>query len=84
MNRMRIYRELNIPEVWRWKKDEFVFLTLNADGKYDSVPTSPTFPVPVCPADLLPFLAMRAQMDDNAVIREFRLWIRSKVAAAQP
>jgi Uma2 family endonuclease len=84
MNRMRIYAALNIPEVWRWHKDGLVFLVLGADGKYGSVSVSPTFPLPNCPADLMPFIAMRGQMDDNSVIRQFRAWIRAKLAASQP
>ena len=84
MNRMRIYAALNIPEVWRWHKDGLVFLVLGADGKYETVAVSPTFPLPVCPADLTPFIAMRGQMDDNSVIRQFRAWIRAKPAASQP
>jgi Uma2 family endonuclease len=84
MNRMRIYAGLNIPEVWRWDKNGLEFMTLSASGNYDGVAFSPTFPLPISPADLLPFIAMRGQMDDNAVIRQFRAWIRAKLAAAQP
>jgi Uma2 family endonuclease len=84
INRMRIYAALNVPEVWRWDKNGLGFSTLNANGKYESVAVSPTFPLPISPADLLPFIAMREQMDDNAVIRQFRAWIRNKRAASQP
>ncbi len=77
MNRMRIYAALNIPEVWRWHKDGLIFLALDGNGKYDTVAISPTFPLPICPADLMPFIAMRGQMDDNAVICQFRAWIRA-------
>jgi Uma2 family endonuclease len=84
MNRMRIYASLNIPEVWRWDKDGLKFLTLNADGKYDEAAVSPTFPLPISAADLMPFITSRGQMDDNAVIRQFREWIRNKLAAQQP
>jgi Uma2 family endonuclease len=84
MNRMRIYAGLNIPEVWRWHKDGLKFLTLNANGKYDVVAVSPTFPLLISPADLMPFIAMRGQMDDNAIMRQFRAWIRARVTAAQP
>ena len=84
MNLMRIYSSLDVPEVWRWDKNGLTFLVLNADGEYDAVTASPTFPLPISPADLMPFIAMRGQMDDNAVIRQFRTWIRAKLAAAQP
>ena len=84
MNRMRIYASIKVPEVWRHDRNGLAFLILNALGKYDSVAVSPTFPLPIAPADLMPFLAMRDQMDENAVIRQFRAWIRAKLAAAQP
>lgn len=84
MNRMRIYAAIQVPEVWRWDKNGLAFLVLNADGKYDAATASLTFPLPINPADLMPFIAMRGQMDDNAVIRQFRAWIRAKVAGAQP
>lgn len=81
MNRMRIYAAIKVPEVWRWDKDGLAFLTLSPNGKYDGVPVSPTFPLPINPADLLPFFTLRDQLDENAVIRQFRTWIRAKVAA---
>jgi Uma2 family endonuclease len=84
MNRMGIYAALYVPEVWRYDRNGLAFLVLNAAGKYDSAPISPTFSLPITPADLLPFMDMRNQMDENAVIREFRLWIRAKLAAPQP
>jgi Uma2 family endonuclease len=84
MNRMRIYAAIKVPEVWRHDRNGLAFLVLNALGKYDSVAVSPTFPVPIAPADLMPFIALRDQMDENAVIRQFRAWIRAKLAANQP
>lgn len=81
MNRMRIYAAIKVPEVWRYGKDGLSFWVLNAAGEYDAVAVSPTFPVPISPAELLPFIAMRDQMDDNAVIRQFRAWIQAKKAS---
>jgi Uma2 family endonuclease len=83
MNRMRIYAALRVPEVWRYDKQGLTFLALNAQGRYDSIAVSGLFPMPIAPADLIPFLAMRSQMDDNAVIRQFRAWIHTKLAATQ-
>jgi Uma2 family endonuclease len=84
MNRMRIYAAIKVPDVWRHDCKGLAFLTLNSLGKYDEVAVSPTFPLSVTPADLTPFTAMRDQMDENAVIRQFRQWIRTKVAPANP
>jgi Uma2 family endonuclease len=84
MNRMRIYAAIKVPEVWRHDRNGLAFLVLNSLGKYDSVAVSPAFPMPITPADLLPFIGMRDQMDENAVIRQFRAWIRGRLPASQP
>jgi Uma2 family endonuclease len=81
LNRMGIYSALNVPEVWRYNREGLTFLILNDAGKYEPTATSPTFPLPLAPADLLPFIEKRKQTDENAVIREFRLWIRTKLTA---
>ena len=84
MNRMHIYAAIQVPEVWRHDAQGLAFLVLNAAGEYDSVATSPTFSLAITPADLMTFVAMCAHLDENAVIREFRLWIRSKLTPTQP
>jgi Uma2 family endonuclease len=84
INRMRIYAQLRIPEVWRFNVDGLAFLVLNEKRKYEVVAVSPTFAISISPADLIPFMEMRVRMDENAVIREFRAWIRAKIAGAKP
>ena len=81
MNRMPIYAAIKVPEVWRYDKKGLSFWVLNAAGGYDAAAVSPTFPIAISPADLVPFLGLRDQMDDNAVIRQFRAWIKAKAAA---
>lgn len=84
MNRMGIYESLKVPEVWRHDQTGLAFMVLNAKGKYESAATSPTFPLPITPADLMVFVNMLGQMDENAIIRQFRAWIRARLAATQP
>ena len=84
LNRMDIYAKLRIPEVWRYKDDKLAFFTLDPAGDYIPAAVSATFPLPITPADLMPFIQMRSQMDDNAVIRQFRAWIHSKMTPPQP
>ena len=84
MNRMRIYAAIKVPEVWRYDKQGLAFFALDPDGKYGTVAVSPTFPIAIAPADLTPFIEMRKQMDENAVIRQFRAWIRTRIATKQP
>jgi Uma2 family endonuclease len=86
LDRMAIYASLSIPEVWRMDDAGLTFHVLGPDGKYAPSPRSKSFPL-VAPADLTRFLAMRAQLDENAVVQQFRVWFRQQAAgaaAAQP
>jgi Uma2 family endonuclease len=75
LNRMGIYAALGVPEVWRLDGPALTFHALQADGRYVATTHSRAFPL-VAPADLLTFLALRGQMDENAVVRQFRAWVR--------
>jgi Uma2 family endonuclease len=79
LDRMAIYAKLRVPEVWRYTADGLTFNVLNAEGKYDAAAASTLFSLPIAPADLLPFIQMRGQMDDNAVIKQFRAWIKDRI-----
>ncbi len=80
LNRMSIYASLSVPEVWRYKGKVLTFNELQADGSYAVIAHSKAFPL-ISPADLMKFLPMREQMDENAVIRQFREWVRQRIAA---
>jgi Uma2 family endonuclease len=81
LNRMAIYAALRVPEVWRFDGRVLTFHVLDANGAYVVVSHSPIFPQ-VKPDDLLPFLSMRQQMDENEVIRQFRIWVRQHTTAS--
>jgi Uma2 family endonuclease len=86
LDRLSIYAALNVPEVWRYEKQAIVCYLLGSDGRYAVSSQSKAFPG-LNPADLIPFLALRGQMDENAVIRQFRAWVRQHFPAegsAQP
>jgi Uma2 family endonuclease len=83
LDRMDIYEKLRVPEVWRYNAEGLTFNFLNAEGKYQVVPASTMFPLPIAPVDLLPFMQMRGQMDDNAVIKQFRGWIQGRIVAGK-
>jgi len=78
LNRMGVYAKLGVPEVWRYAKQGLVFVTLAADGEYASATVSTLFPLPIAPADLMPFIQMRGSTDDNDIVRQFRAWIQGK------
>lgn len=78
LNRMSIYAVLGVPEVWRLDGDTLTFEVLQPGGRsYAASSTSLAFPL-VAPADLTAFLALRTQMDENAVVQQFRAWIRQR------
>jgi Uma2 family endonuclease len=77
LNRMAIYAALRVPEVWRLENQRVICYLLGTDGRYSASTSSRAFPG-LDPAELSPFLAMRRQMDDNAVVRQFRAWVRQR------
>jgi Uma2 family endonuclease len=80
LDRLAIYAALNVPEVWQLEGQTIVCYLLGSDGRYTASNQSKAFPG-LNPADLIPFLALRGQMDENAVVREFRNWVRQRFAA---
>lgn len=78
VNRLRIYAVLGVAEVWRCDGASLEFLVLGADGQYHQAASSKSFPG-LTSTDLVPFLNMRLQMDENALVRQFRAWIRQNL-----
>jgi Uma2 family endonuclease len=78
LDRMGIYAALGVPEVWRLDGDTLTFHVLGKDGAYAGAAASRSFPL-VTPADLFGFLQQARQAgDENAVMRQFRDWIRQR------
>jgi Uma2 family endonuclease len=77
LNRLAIYERLNFPEVWRLEGQTIVCYLLGSDGKYAVSTVSRAIPGLVV-AELVPFLNLRGQMDENAIIRQFRAWVRQR------
>lgn len=83
MDRMGIYAVLRVPEVWRLADQALTFNLLAPDGKkYAESARSRAFPV-IAPADLLRFLSLSATLDDNAIVLQFRDWVRQQLAAGE-
>jgi len=80
LNRMAIYAALAVPEVWREVDDVLSFHVLDVGGKYRESTESLAFPG-LRPGDLQAFLAQVGQMDENALVRKFREWVRQRIAA---
>jgi Uma2 family endonuclease len=80
LDRLGIYAALGVPEVWRLVGDTLTFHVLGLDGSYIESHASRSFPL-VTPADLLNFLRQVRQIGDvNAVLRQFRDWVRQRRA----
>jgi hypothetical protein len=76
---MTIYAAQRVPEVWRWENQTQVCYLLGSDGRYTVSAVSRAIPGLVV-ADLAPFLLLRGQMDENAIVRQFRAWVRPRFA----
>ena len=79
LNRMGVYAAVGVPEVWRYDGASLTFQLLQPDGTYAANPTSRAFPW-LTPADLAAHLALVASTEENAVVRQFRNWVRQKLA----
>ncbi len=73
--RMPIYASLRMPEVWRISKSGISFELLEPSGNYAVAPVSQALP-PLKPANLQRFLDLRGKVDENAIVRRFRAWVR--------
>jgi len=83
LDRMSIYARLGVPEVWRLDARGLTFQVLQPDGRYAEQTHSLAFPQ-FLPADLTTYLALRSQHDENEVVRQFRVFVRQRLATATP
>ncbi|MEB3279000.1 MAG: Uma2 family endonuclease [Lyngbya sp.] len=77
MDKMAIYAELGIPEVWRWRNGNLSVHLLQDGKEYIESETSlafESFPV----KELIKFITPDLQKGENARMREFRKWVRSQ------
>jgi Uma2 family endonuclease len=80
LDRLAIYAELGVPEVWRLDNRNLLCHLLTG-GQYAVSAASRSFPG-LNVADLAPFLQLSGQMDDNAIVRQFRAWVRQRFAGS--
>jgi Uma2 family endonuclease len=83
LDRLAIYAALRVPEVWRLDRQGLTFNVLNTAGKYTSSPSSRACPR-LTVADISQFLALRGQMDENTLLRQFRAWVRQQLLGGTP
>ena len=75
LNRLAIYAALRVPEVWRLENMHLVCYLLDA-GQYIVSITSLALPG-LKVADLEVFLKLSGTIDENAIVRQFREWVRN-------
>jgi Uma2 family endonuclease len=74
MERLSIYADLGIPEVWRYDGRSLKIYHLE-NHQYQLCDFSITFPL-LAPADIERFLTLKQTTKENALIRQFREWVR--------
>lgn len=74
LDRMSIYAALGVPEIWQIGKNGVTFHVLQ-DGKYQPRANSLAFPQ-LAATDLTPFLDQLEKIDDTALVKQFREWVR--------
>ena len=76
LNRLNIYAALGVTEIWRFdSKDLWIYVL--KDGNYQLQEQSSVLPI-LNRSDLLSFLAKKGKLGENALIREFRQWLRQQ------
>ena len=78
LNRMAIYAELRVPEVWRYDCRTLTMYRLQADGSYRPCETSLSFPG-LRPADVERFLELGRTMAQRVWARAIRDWVRAEL-----
>jgi Uma2 family endonuclease len=73
--RMPVLAKIGVPEVWRLERGRVRFYRLKSKAKYEAVQRSIVFPF-LKPADLMRFVNRRAEIGENAVVREFVDWAK--------
>jgi Uma2 family endonuclease len=77
LDRMSIYAALGVPEVWRLKDGQLSFHLLQ--GKTYAEGAGQSFPG-LTASDLTGFLTLRATTEENELVRQFRAWVRQRIA----
>ncbi len=76
---MRVLAGLGVPEVWRYD-GQFLSVHLLLGGEYTVVDRSDCCPfLPM--NEVVRFMQLQNQMEENALVRSFREWVRQQIAA---
>ena len=71
---MPVFASIGVPELWRIERGRVRFYRLKRN-EYEPVERSVAFPF-LKPADLMRFVNRRAEIGENAAVREFVEWAK--------
>lgn len=78
LDRLRIYAQLRIPEVWRFDGDQLTIHILQSKGEYALSRQSVALPS-LPPMEVVHYLQVSNDMDEVGWIRSFRSWVREEL-----
>jgi len=77
IDKMAVYAELKVPEVWHWQKGKLTLNILTDTGYVESESSLAFGSFPV--KELAQFMQPDPQKGENARLREFREWVRQQL-----
>ncbi len=77
IDKIAVYVELKVPEVWRWQKGKLTVNILTDTGYVESESSLAFGSFPV--KELARFMQLDPQKGENARLREFRHWVRQQL-----
>ena len=80
LNRLSIYADLKVPEVWRYNGRSLTIYALQA-GEYHQSALSIALPI-LGAEDIVRFLELHPGIGENSLIKQFRQWITSQQTAS--
>ncbi len=78
LNRLEIYAALGIAEVWRFDGEDLSIYVLG-NSEYELRENSQVLPI-LKSSDLLSFITRKGDLGENALIREFRNWLKQFIS----
>jgi Uma2 family endonuclease len=83
VDRMGVYAELRVPELWRYDGRNLTMWRLRPDGVYEPCDESLSFPG-LRPADVERFIELGHTMGKLQWARELRAWVQNEFLARRP
>lgn len=83
LDRLAIYADLGIPEIWRFRDDQLQVLLLGPDGRYHPSESSQSLPMVSIP-EMNRWIVRGLEVGERQLIREFVAWINETILPNHP